>query len=246
MIFVSYAQNFEDVMLWRALSTVENGFYIDVGANHPILDSVTKAFYEQGWSGTNIEPLQQHIEELQQDRPRDINLQIALSNHTGEAEIIVPELRGLASLDHEMKQRYADESYQSQTVTVHVTTLEAIWQEHVGDRAVHFLKIDVEGHEKQVLEGLDLTQHRPWIMVIESTLPNSQVENHETWLPLLLNNDYQEVYFDGLNRYFCAKEQVALKDFFKTPPNVFDGFIRYTEFKAINLLNTLKQNLESW
>ena len=56
MSIVSYSQNFEDVMLWRALKDVENGFYIDVGANHPAIDSVTKLFYENGWSGINIEP----------------------------------------------------------------------------------------------------------------------------------------------------------------------------------------------
>ena len=54
--FVSYAQNFEDVMLWRALRHVESGFYIDVGAAHPDDYSVTRAFYDRGWSGINVEP----------------------------------------------------------------------------------------------------------------------------------------------------------------------------------------------
>jgi hypothetical protein len=47
MSFVSYAQNFEDVMLWRALRDIKGGFYIDVGANSPGMDSVTKAFYDR-------------------------------------------------------------------------------------------------------------------------------------------------------------------------------------------------------
>ena len=58
MTFISYAQNYEDVMLWRALQHVENGFYVDVGANDPTVDSVTKAFYDRGWRGLNIEPVQ--------------------------------------------------------------------------------------------------------------------------------------------------------------------------------------------
>ena len=48
-MFVSYAQNFEDVILNRIFKDKESGFYIDVGAHHPIYDSVTKAFYERGW-----------------------------------------------------------------------------------------------------------------------------------------------------------------------------------------------------
>ena len=43
---ISYAQNFEDVILWRALKHVEAGRYIDIGANDPEKDSVTKVFYD--------------------------------------------------------------------------------------------------------------------------------------------------------------------------------------------------------
>ena len=53
---ISYAQNFEDVILWRALRDVPNGFYIDIGAGHPVADSVTMHFYEHGWRGINVEP----------------------------------------------------------------------------------------------------------------------------------------------------------------------------------------------
>jgi len=55
MTFLSHAQNFEDLMLWRALSGVLRGFYIDVGAGDPDSHTVTRAFYERGWAGVNIE-----------------------------------------------------------------------------------------------------------------------------------------------------------------------------------------------
>ena len=53
---VTFAQNREDLMLDGILRTVSVGFYVDVGANHPDMDSVTKLFYEKGWSGINVEP----------------------------------------------------------------------------------------------------------------------------------------------------------------------------------------------
>ena len=59
---ITYAQNFEDVMLERALKSVSAGTYIDVGAWHPEFDSVTRHFYERGWSGINIEPVPAHYE----------------------------------------------------------------------------------------------------------------------------------------------------------------------------------------
>ena len=65
MPFISYAQNMEDVLLWRALHDVQAGFYIDVGAADPRLDSVTMAFYERGWHGINIDPKPDNITALQ-------------------------------------------------------------------------------------------------------------------------------------------------------------------------------------
>ena len=78
MTFVSYARNFEDVLLWRALRGVKNGFYVDVGAAHPDTNSVTRAFYDRGWSGINVEPTVELSLRLKAARPRDINVQIAL------------------------------------------------------------------------------------------------------------------------------------------------------------------------
>jgi uncharacterized membrane protein len=53
---LSYAQNGEDVVLSRAFADQEFGFYVDVGACHPVEDSVTLHFYERGWQGVNVEP----------------------------------------------------------------------------------------------------------------------------------------------------------------------------------------------
>ena len=83
MSFVSYAQNSEDVMIWRALKHVAEGFYIDVGANDPTLYSVTRAFYDKGWHGINIEPVAEFFDRLKSERPRDINLQIGAGAEAG-------------------------------------------------------------------------------------------------------------------------------------------------------------------
>ncbi len=67
-------------MLFRALRDVERGFYIDVGAQDPTIDSVTRAFYERGWRGINIEPNEEFFRKLEQDRPHDTNLCTAVGN----------------------------------------------------------------------------------------------------------------------------------------------------------------------
>jgi hypothetical protein len=53
---ISYAQNCEDIILWRALKNIKHGFYVDVGAGESVDHSVTEWFYDQGWSGVNIKP----------------------------------------------------------------------------------------------------------------------------------------------------------------------------------------------
>lgn len=92
MTFISYAQNFEDVMLRRALKDVKKGFYIDVGANDPVIDSVIKAFYDTGCRGINIEPVHDWLEKLQKYRPDDINIQTAVGNRKDNIKLSHPPL----------------------------------------------------------------------------------------------------------------------------------------------------------
>lgn len=69
---ISYAKNFEDVTLWRALRNVGNGTYIDIGVQDPVIDSVSLAFYERGWRGLHVTPDSRHAEMLQAARPDEI------------------------------------------------------------------------------------------------------------------------------------------------------------------------------
>jgi FkbM family methyltransferase len=226
MSFISYAQNFEDVMLWRALKHIDLGFYIDVGANDPDQDSVTKAFYERGWRGINVEPAPQWLEHLEKARPLDVNLQLALGAEPGEITLYEIPGTGLSTAEKKFAQRHeAERGYQSRELRVKVDTLSNICERfHLAP--IHFLKIDVEGAEKAVLQGTDFGKIRPWIILLEATLPLSMEESYSDWEPLLLNAGYEYAYFDGLNRFYVAGEHENLKAAFKAPPNVFDEFIR--------------------
>src|SRR5471030_683971 len=99
MTFISHAQNFEDVMLLRALGHLQDGFYIDIGAADPDEYSVTRAFYDRGWRGINVEPLPSYFQRLAAARPRDLNLNIALAQAPGELPFFQIEDTGLSTLD---------------------------------------------------------------------------------------------------------------------------------------------------
>ena len=227
MTFISYSQNFEDVLLWRALGKVQGGFYIDVGANDPELHSVTKAFYDAGWHGINIEPMPSYALPFVEQRPRDINLNCAAGSASGEIVLYeVPEMNGWASTDPEVAAAHRADGYQVVENRVPLRTLADICAEHVKGE-IHFLKIDVEGFEGEVLKGMDLQRWRPWVLVIEATLPGSRETNHEQWEGLVTPHGYQFVWFDGLNRYYVAQEHPELAAEFGIQPNVFDAFISY-------------------
>jgi FkbM family methyltransferase len=222
---ISYAQNFEDVILWRALKHIKNGFYIDIGAWLPDTDSVTKAFYDNGWYGINIEPDSIAFCRLLEERPRDINLQLAVSDKRGEADLYIIKDTGLSTLRYDIVDKHPKAGYSKSSTRIQVRTLNDIWAEFVPViQDVHFLKIDVEGLEEAVIRGNNWSRYRPWIIVVEVTLPNSQLETHEDWERVLLSADYHFAYADGLNRFYVADEQSDLLPAFKYPPNVFDHF----------------------
>lgn len=231
MTFISYAQNYEDVMLNRALKDINKGVYIDVGANDPVADSVTKSFYDLGWRGINIEPIREYYERLASDRPEDVNLPIAISSEAGLLRMFDILDTGLSTFDEGIALTHAKNGHKLEEIYVPCLTLNSVLA--VFQRSeIHFLKVDVEGAEKEVLASVDLTRYRPWVILCEATRPCSQESNYKDWEPILLSCDYQFVYFDGLNRFYVANEHLELLDAFRSPPNVFDGFTPIAQVEA--------------
>ena len=207
--FVSYAQNGEDFVLWRLLHDVAAGTYIDIGACEPETDSVTRAFYERGWSGINVEPVGAYWEQLCHARPRDVNLNIAIGASETECDFFAIRDTGLSTLDGTIAQRHRGAGFRVVPTRVRVRSLRAVWDEYVRGE-VHFLKIDVEGSEADVLSGADFGRQRPWIIVIEATAPLTRRPTHEQWESTLSRAGYRFVHADLVNRYYVAEERAAL------------------------------------
>lgn len=224
MRFVSYAQNFEDVMLWRALRTVEGGFYIDIGAQDPIVDSVSYGFYLQGWRGLHVEPSVQYAEKLRTARPDEVVEQLLISDSGQPTEFFVIADTGLSTANQSIAAQHAESGFAMSTSVVSSASLDDLFDKHQVPN-VHWLKVDVEGLEADVISSWKHSTVRPWILVIESTVPMTRQQNHEGWDGLVLEKGYKFVYFDGLNRFYLHSDHLDLEHFFDTPPNIFDDVV---------------------
>lgn len=226
---ISYSQNLEDVIFQRVFDR-DDGFYIDVGANDPVIDSATYALYRRGWRGIAVEPqVALHTRALE-IRPEDTNV-LALASDAEENVVFyeVEPWHYLSTLDPTIAALHAADGY-----TVHETrrsalTLNTILAEHLRSRVIDLLVVDVEGAEAKVLTGLDLTRYRPTLIMIEVMVPERQTDVSQPSAAILRSAHYDPVYEDGLNRFFLAAEHSALKPRFRYPPNVFDNFRRAGE-----------------
>jgi len=222
-MLISYAQNFEDVMLWRALGHVEDGLYIDIGAQDPTVDSISLLFHQKRWRGIHVEPTAFYSDLLASARPGDTVIRAAVGERVGVLPLYEIPNTGISTLDAEIAEQHRERGFEVQEKSTPVVTLSAVL-DLCKDIPVHWMKVDVEGFERQVLAGWGRNSSRPWVVVLESTLPLSQTLSHDRWERLILSRDYEFVYFDGLNRFYVHKSQSALRKAFSSPPNVFDGF----------------------
>lgn len=237
---VSFAQNREDVILAGFFKDYETkaGFYVDVGAGSPLTDSVTRLFYEAGWSGINLEPINHIYQALNKHRKRDTNLNIGISNQPGKLQFREYAADGFSTFSKDIQKQYQTETSslteKYNDYEVEVMTLEQVFKAN-KTQVIDFLKIDVEGYEFEVIEGNDWSKYRPRVLCIEA--------NHvkHDWHDILKNNKYKLEHFDGLNEYYVDTHKAitfnyvtALID--KEPIVRYDLALEFSELEKHNII----------
>ncbi|MGO4527064.1 FkbM family methyltransferase [Microvirga sp. 2MCAF35] len=224
MTLTSYAQNFEDVILLRALRHVECGTYVDIGAQDPVVDSVSHAFYQRGWRGVHVEPVAAYAELLRSQRPDEKVIEAAITPEQGHVPLFEIPKTGLSTCDAATASLHEAAGHVVRRVTVPSLPLSKVLDEFLG-RDVHWLKIDVAGAEAQVIGSWLPSPIRPWIVVIESRGQNEPGLAHPAWEPHLLALGYDYAYFDGQNRFYVSIAHPELKESLAVGPNLLDDFV---------------------
>jgi FkbM family methyltransferase len=229
---LSYAQRYEDLHLWRCFGEQRSGFYIDVGAGHPVYDNVSFLFYLNGWRGISVEPNPSLAALERAVRPRDALYEGLAGAAPGEATLYLQrEFHGLSTtipLQAQIAEKELGRS--AEPLRRPLTTLTLLCAGH-APAEIDFLKIDVEGAETEVLRGADFKRFRPKVIVIEAYKPITMEPAHGEWEPLLAAHGYQTAWDDELNRYYVADEARALAAGLQTGPISYPDVPKVSGFK---------------
>jgi FkbM family methyltransferase len=216
--------------------------YIDVGANDPSIASVTRGFYDHGWSGIAIEPNPAYAASFRVERPRDIVVE-AVAADLDDAEIILHMIdgTGLSTIVDEIGAEHVELGWTVNDVVVPVRRLDDIIESAgLAGNDIHFISIDTEGAEASVLRSLDLTRYRPWVLVVEATAPLSTTRTHHEWEPPLISSGYTFCLFDGLSRFYVANERRAeLAEGLDHPAGIFDAFTTVSDLETRDRIHSL-------
>ena len=190
------------------------GFYVDVGANHPTIQSQSYHLEQIGWAGILVEPLPDCADLLRQQR-NGIVVQAACSNkanHHKELDLVVA---GGHSTLNNVPIALASEG--NGTIKVQCRTLDSILEENNVPTQFEFLSIDIEGHELDLFDGFDLNKWQPSLILLEDHVVSHDKHKH------LQANDYQLIMRTGLNSWYVP----ASENYKLSWPSRFEQFRKY-------------------
>jgi FkbM family methyltransferase len=178
----SYSQAGEDIIVEKLLKK-KKGFYIDIGANHPVKLNNTYRFYKKGWRGINIEPDVKNFMDFSILRKNDINLNCGLSDKNDTLIFYVFERDVLSTFSKDNAEELVELGYKIvEKREVKCYSLKEIFENYSMNKEIDLLSIDTEGYDYRILNNNDWVRFRPSVIITES--------NSEDVCSLLANNSY--------------------------------------------------------
>lgn len=240
-IVLSYAQEMEDVILYNLFREEEYVSYIDVGANDSFYLNVTRLMYDKGMaSGINIDPLEKCIESYA-DRTRDINICAGCGRESQSSASLYYDKDNSTGASFIMNSYLKKHESNQQSVPI-VSLCDVISKNRSRLSEVGFLKIDTEGFELQVLEGMDFNAWKPGVVVIEAGPLNIK----EPWEVILNNNNYNCIYYHRGNRYYIENTQKKLKERFLPVERLAEKYDVFIPYKRYLQQKDMYENSTSW
>lgn len=188
----SYSQEGEDMILRRIFEHQSVGFYVDVGAHHPKRFSNTYFFYKRGWKGINIDAMPGSMRLFKLYRPRDVNIEAAISDKSEDLTYFIFNETALNTFDPELAHKRNPDSYKLVTKQIIKTqTLASILRKSLPrDQKIDIVSIDVEGLDLNVLKSNEWELFRPRCVLIEQTKASLNHAQESQAYQFLSSKDY--------------------------------------------------------
>lgn len=197
------------MILKRLFERQSNGFYIDVGAHHPIRFSNTYFFYKKGWRGVNIDATPGSMASFNKLRPRDINIEAAVAGQKKEMMFFMFNEPALNSFDENLVQSRDKKVYSVERKQIITTrTLEEIIAKNLPEgQNIDFLSVDVEGLDLDVLQSNNWMLYRPKYVLVECLRLNlADVKKNSVYS--LLNEKNYEIFAKTFNTVLFRDKQL--------------------------------------
>jgi FkbM family methyltransferase len=185
---ISYSFGGVDLLINYLFKEKKKGFYVDVGAQHPISNNNTYLLFKKGWNGINIDLDYENISLFNLVRKNDLNICTALSSENTELDLYYYHNKSPINTV-EKKVAESQRAKVKEIKKIKTTTLNSLLDtNNVGH--INYLNIDVEGHELSVLKGFDMIAHKPDVISIEYLdLKMKELEFRNNKLENVLNSN---------------------------------------------------------
>ena len=207
----SYSQEGEDLVLARILGELKitTGFFVDIGAHHPMRFSNTNYFYRRGWRGINVDALPGTKKLFQRMRPRDITIECGVGSQAGVLKYFSFNEPALNTFSEQEAARKNISPYHIiNTIQVPVVTLKQILDEYLpSGTQIDFMTIDAEGFDHDVVSSSDWKIYRPRVVLVE--LLNTELQKFELHptARMLKEHNYR-AFAKTYNTYFFVANEV--------------------------------------
>jgi FkbM family methyltransferase len=198
-----FGQGGEDLLLRAYMNEAykTSGFYIDIGAFHPVQASNTKYFYDRGWRGINIEANPESAVLFNKMRPRDINLNIGVSDENSNMEYYFFGPEHSINTFNERQAAAFSQHFQlpiKEVISMPVRHINEVLHENIPvNQKIDFLSLDIEGLEQKILQAIDFETFRPSYLLIEDITLEGNELDFENWQKLQQSLQHQFVEAQG-------------------------------------------------
>ena len=161
----SFSQFGEDLFIAEFFANQKEGKYVDLGAFHPMRLSNTYLLFKKGWSGTNIDLNPITIDLFNLARKNDDNICCLMA---GKENL----LKDVYFEDWSAANSITSNKNLSERKQMKTKTFESLIYKNFD-----FLNIDLEGHDYEILQTIDLRKFNPKLICIEILKNCSDKEN---------------------------------------------------------------------